>query len=230
MKKPPREVVIFAVGTAFIAAIWFLVRYRYLNLNSFAPASIRDYIQSYGDLAVIAYITAYVLNTISVIPPIAPLSLAAGLAFGAVKGAIYLMIGAMIGTSITFGLSRFFARGLAEKMIKGKFKSFDDKLRRNGFTTILFFRIIPLVPYEILNYASGLSNIRFRDYFLASFLGFIPGVVIAALFGGSLGEVGSVKDLLSLRFLTAAVLIIIIFMLPVLFKRARKGERGGRSR
>lgn len=216
------------LGAAIVAGVWWIVKCQCVNLKALTPASMRDYVQSYGNFAVVVYITAYVLNTISVVPPIAPLSLTSGLAFGAGLGAVYLMIGAMIGTSTTFFISRFFGRALVEKALKGKFKDLDQKLERNGFMTVLFFRVVPLVPYEVLNYFCGLSKIKFRDYFWATFLGLIPGVVIAAFFGGSLGEINSIKDILSPKFMAAIGLMVLIIAVPTLYKiigKSKKGER-----
>ncbi len=216
-----------AIGIALVLGIWWLVKCQCINLNSFTPRAMRDYIQGFGRLAAVVYVIAYVLNTVSIIPPIAPLSLSAGLAFGSVWGAIYLMLAAMIGTSLTFTISRFFGRSLIDRLLKGKFKNLDEKLEKNGFMTILFFRVIPLVPYEVLNYASGLSKIKFKDYFLATFLGLIPGVVIAAFFGGSLGEVKGIRDLVTPKFLISVGLMALIIAVPVIYQviKKRRGKK-----
>lgn len=210
-----------AIGLLIVAGIWWLVACRCLKLNSLTPASIRDYIRSFGSLAALVYVLAYALNTVSVFPPIAALSLAAGLAFGALRGALLLMAGAMLGTSLTFMLSRFAGRRLVEGILKGRLAALDDKLKKNGFVTVLFFRVIPLLPYEVLNYICGLSKIKFRDYFIASFIGFIPGVVVAAFFGGSLGEISSFKDILAPKFLIAAGLMLVVIAVPLIYKLTR---------
>lgn len=210
------------IGILIVCGIWWVVKCQCINLSSLTPASIRDYIQSFGKLAALVYIVAYALNTVSIFPPIAPLSLTSGLAFGAVYGALYLMIAAMIGTSMTFMISRFFGRGLAERILKGKFKDLDEKLEKNGFITVLFFRVIPLVPYEVLNYAAGLSKIKFRDYSLATFLGLIPGVIVAAFFGGSLGEIKSFKDIFAPKFLIAVGLMALIISVPAIYQIVKK--------
>lgn len=215
------------IGLVVIIGIWWLIKCQCINIKNLNPVSIRDYIQSFGKLSVLVYVLAYTLNTISVFPPIAPLSLTAGLAFGAVWGAIYLMLSALIGTSITFMLSRFFVRDLIEKILKGKLKNLDEKLQRNGFFTILFFRVIPLVPYEILNYAPGLSKIKFKDYFFATLLGLIPGVVIAAFFGGSLGEISSLKDIFTLKFLIAIGLMVLVIAIPAIYQLIKKKRDEG---
>jgi len=219
------------VGLTIVAGVWWLVRCQCINLPSLSPASLRDFIQSFGSLAVIVYILAYASNTISIMPPIAALSLTAGLAFGEVWGAVYLMVGALLGTSATFTISRYFGRSLVDRMLKGKFKNLDEKLAKNGFMTILFFRVVPLVPYEVLNYAAGLSKIKFKDYFLATLLGLIPGVVISAFFGGSLGEIQSFKDIFAPKFLIAIGLMVLIIAVPAAYQliKAWFGENKNRE-
>jgi uncharacterized membrane protein YdjX (TVP38/TMEM64 family) len=221
-KKLLKNLVKLAIGILIIGAVWWMISCQCLNIGKLTPASARDYIQGFGILAVPIYIAAYALNTISLVPPIAILSLTAGLAFGKVWGAVYLMIGAMLGTSATFCISRFFARSLVENMLKGKGERLDDQLSKKGFITVLFFRIVPLVPYEVLNYACGLSKMRFRDYFLATFLGLIPGVIISAFFGGSLGEIKNVHDIFSPKFLVALGLMLGIIAIPVLYQTMKR--------
>ena len=192
-----------------------------MHLESLTPASARDYIRGFGDLAGVVYVMAYALNTISILPPIAILSLAAGLAFGKIWGSILLMAGAMLGTGATFFISRFFARGFIERILRGKFKDLDDKLGKRGFMTVLFFRVVPIIPYEALNYASGLSKIKYRDYALASFLGFIPGIAISVFFGDTLGRAKQLRDLFSFRFLIAALALIILILIPLIYRRLK---------
>lgn len=221
-KKILKNIIKLLIGISVVIGIWWLVKCQCVNLKAIAPAAIRDYIQGFGRLAAVVYIMAYALNTISLIPPIAALSLTAGLAFGKFWGAVYLMTGAMIGTSSTFFISRFFGRGLVERLLKGKFKQLDDLLERKGFVTVLFFRVIPIIPYEVLNYAVGLSKMKFRNYFFATLLGLIPGVIIAAFFGGTLGEVKSIKDLLSPQFMAASTALILVIAIPVIYQYIKK--------
>lgn len=212
----------FLIGILIVVGIWWLVKCQCVSIEAFTPAALRDYIQGFGRVAPLVYILAYALNTVSVVPPIAGLSLAAGLAFGHFWGAIYLMVAALIGTSFTFLISRFFGRNMVERLLKGRFKKLDQSLARRGFVTVLFFRVVPIIPYEILNYAGGLSKIRFKDYFLATLLGLVPGVIIAAFFGGSLGEVKGLRDLLSAKFISASIALIAIILVPLIYQQIKK--------
>jgi len=205
-----------------VFAVWWIVQCQCVNLKAITPAAIRDYIRGFGLWAPLVYCLAYAFNTILIVPPIALLSLSAGLVFGKIWGAIFLMTGAVIGTSGTFFLSRLFGRALVEKIMRGRLKDLDDLLEKRGFLTILFFRVIPLVPYEVLNYASGLSKIKFRDYFFATCVGLIPGVIISAFFGGALGDLRSFKDILSFKFILAFAALLLVIVIPVIYKSLKK--------
>ncbi|MDD5408720.1 MAG: TVP38/TMEM64 family protein [Candidatus Omnitrophica bacterium] len=226
-KKIVKNIIIALAVILVVLAAWWFFKCQCVNLNGLTPAAFRDYLRGFGRWAPVIFISAYALDTVLMVPPIGALSLAAGLAFGRFWGAVILMAGAMLGTSITFFISRLSGRALFERIIKGKLKNLDELLEKKGFVTILFFRIIPLVPYEALNYASGISKIKFKDYFLATFLGLIPGVIISAFFGGSLGEIGSFKDIFAPKFLIAAGLLIVIIAIPAVYKAIKKrpGEK-----
>ncbi len=153
---------------------------------SFNPDAIRGWIGQFGALGPVVYVFLYALNTVTLLPPIGILSLTAGLAFGPLVGFVAIMAGAMIGTSATFFISRRLGRSFVDQWLKGKFKSLDERLGQRGFQTVFFFRMVPLVPYEPLNYVSGLSKITFRDYAGATVLGLIPGAAASAFLGDAL--------------------------------------------
>jgi len=226
-KKILKNLIKLIIGVFVVSVIWYFVKCQCINFAALTPAAIRDYIQSFGQFAVTIYIAAYTLNTISIVPPIAILSLTAGLAFGKVWGAVYLMTGAMLGTTATFFISRIFGRGLVERFLKGKFKALDDGLAKKGFLTVLFFRIVPILPYEVLNYVCGLSKMKFKDYFLATFLGLIPGVIISAFFGGTIGNIKSLKDLFSIELVIALGLLGLLIIIPVIYQyiKRKKGKK-----
>ncbi|MBI1953874.1 MAG: TVP38/TMEM64 family protein [Candidatus Omnitrophica bacterium] len=180
------------------------------------PDTLRLWISQFGVMAPFLYVALYAANTVTLLPPIGILSLSAGLAFGPAIGFLAIMAGAMIGTSLTFLLGRRLGRGFVERRLKGRFKSLDEALERNGFATVLFFRIVPIVPYEVLNYGSGLSKIPFRDYGLATFLGLIPGAAVAAFFGDSLTQPFSPK------FIAAIAAMAMMIAIPTLYLRVRR--------
>jgi len=188
-------------------------------MNIMNPDLFRHWISQFGPAGPFLYILLYAANTVTLLPPIGILSLAAGLAFGPLIGFVSIMAGAMLGTALTFMISRRLGRGFVEKRLKGRFKSLDEKLGSKGFATVLFFRLVPIVPYEPLNYMSGLSKIRFRDYWLATFLGILPGAAISAFFGGSLSKP------FSPRFIAAAGALLALIAVPAVYLKVRRKER-----
>ena len=229
--KVAKNLIKIILGILLILGIAWMIKCACINLKSLSPASIRDYIQGFGRFAAIVYVLAYTLNTVSLLPPIGFLSLSAGLAFGKVWGAILLLLGASLGSSCTFFIARFFGRQAVEKLLRGRFSGLDESLAKKGFVTVLFFRLIPIVPYEALNYIPGLSKIKFRSYFFASLIGFIPGVFVSAFFGGELGGVRRFKDVLSFKFLLALIAFIVMVCVPIVYqylKNKRKGKEAER--
>lgn len=225
-KKILGNVAKLLIGILLIAGVWYLVRCQCVNFETLSPAVMRDYIQGFGPLAPAAYVTAYILNTIAIFPPIGFLTIAGGLAFGKIWGFIYVMTGCIIGTACTFWISRFFGRKLIEKIIKGRFRRLDEKLEKHGFATVAMLRML-YFPYEILNYVSGLSKIKFRDYFFGTFVGLIPGVAISTIFGGAIGSIKKFQDFFTAEFLAAAGLFVAALSIPLiheLYKRRKKGN------
>lgn len=220
-----KNLIKLALGAILVAAAWWIVKCGRVDLSFFTPSAARDYIRGFGKPAAAVYIFLYALNTVSILPPIGILSLSAGLIFGKVWGAVFLMAAALLGTSCTFFISRFLGRSLVEKLLRGKAKGLDEQLAKKGFVTVLFFRLVPLVPYEALNYVSGLSKIKFRHYFLATSLGIIPGVIISAFFGGALGDVKSLKGLFTFKFMAAALAIAAVICVPFIYRRIKKKKR-----
>jgi uncharacterized membrane protein YdjX (TVP38/TMEM64 family) len=217
------------LGITILMLICWSVKAQFHNFRQFTPDLISKYLETFGKKAAIVYILAYALNTILPFPPLAILSLTAGLAFGKLWGAMYLMIGAIIGASFAFILSRSLAKRIIEKALKGKIKDFDEAMKTKGFVTVLFFRLVPIIPHEVLNYASGLTKISFRDYFFATLVGIIPGVIINAYFGGELGKIDSIRELISFKFIITAIVIIAIILTPVIYRLLSLKKRNGKT-
>ncbi len=126
------------------------------------------------------------------------LSLGAGFAFGVVEGTITVSLGSTCGAAVAFLAGRTFARGLVERKIRNhpRFLALDEAVAREGFKIVLLTRLSPVFPFTVLNYAFGLTRVRFRDYLLASWIGMLPGTVMY-VYLGSLA--GTLTDILSGR-------------------------------
>ena len=112
--------------------------------------------------------------------PVAVLALAGGVAFGLWQGALYTFIGAVVNCTLMFWMARRFGREKIEEMIEKRLApQWRDRLTklegREGFLLLIVLRLIPAVPYNLINYAFGLTGMRYPAYILASSLGIIPG-------------------------------------------------------
>ena len=112
--------------------------------------------------------------------PVAVLALAGGVAFGLWRGALYTFIGAVVNCSVMFWMARYLGRkqveDLMEKRLDPKWRDRLSKLEgKEGFALLVVLRLIPAVPYNLINYAFGLTGMRYPAYILASALGIIPG-------------------------------------------------------
>ena len=111
-------------------------------------------------------------------------------------------------------------RGFVEKLAKGRLKTFDDSAAEHGIQVMLFLRLVPLFPFNVLNYAAGLSKIRFMDYLIGTLVGIIPGTFAYVYLGSSL------TDILSWKFLSAVALFLVITVVITLIKRRKRKIAG----
>jgi uncharacterized membrane protein YdjX (TVP38/TMEM64 family) len=148
------------------------------------------------------------------------LTLAGGAIFGTFFGTLYNILASNLGATLAFFMARFLGRDFVGGFLKGgKLASFDDKVGEKGFQVIFRLRLIPLVPFNGLNFGAGFSKIRYRDYLFGSMLGMLPATFIYTYFADALlsGVTGASRQAF-LNLAIAAVLLIAISFLPALFK------------
>lgn len=168
------------------------------------------------------FIMIYAIGCLGALPG-AFLTLAGGAVFGVWPGALYNLAAANLGANLAFFMSRFLGRDFVEGLLKGKkLAKFDQKINEAGFKTIFRLRLIPLVPFNGLNFGAGLSSVKFRDYFLGTLFGMIPGCFIYTYFADSLmsGIEGAGRKA-NLNLAIAALLLIALSFLPAIFKKVK---------
>lgn len=150
------------------------------------PQTVRDFIDSFGPWAVIVYILLMALNTMTIMPPTLIMIVLSGVLFGPFIGGLALWTGLLLGSVGAFLIARFLAQDFVTARLGGRAARFNEQLMEKGFSVVFIARILGLPPYEIVNYASGLSKILFRDFLLATMLGSIPGAILFAVLGDRL--------------------------------------------
>ena len=150
------------------------------------------WIESLGYIGGIAFIATYILSTVVFIPATI-LTLGAGVVFGVVWGSLYVFVGATLGAIAAFLIGRYLARDWIGKKIEGnqKFVAIDQAVAHSGFKIVLLTRLSPLFPFNLLNYAFGITGVSFKEYALAS-IGMLPATVMYVYIGSIAGDVARI--------------------------------------
>ncbi|RKD21891.1 hypothetical protein BEP19_14650 [Ammoniphilus oxalaticus] len=186
-----------------------------IGMDVLTPERIRDFILSFGWLAPVLYVLIYTIRPLFLFPAII-LSLTGGMTFGPWWGTLLDLIGATLGSFLAFGLARKLGRETIQKWMGRRLTLWDQQLEQQGFKAIFLLRLIPLVPFDAVNYGAGLSKVRFRDYALATPFGIIPGAFAYNYLGHSLHAI------FSPTFYFAIILVVILAVVPFFFKRRQQ--------
>ncbi|MDP9410952.1 MAG: TVP38/TMEM64 family protein [Actinomycetota bacterium] len=186
---------------------------EYISLDGLN--SLRGWINGFGVVAPIVFIVVYVVATVAFLPG-APLSLLAGLVFGAVWGTLWTVIGATLGATLAFLIGRYAARGLVESWTADnpRIRKLDEGVEKHGWRMLLITRLVPLFPFNLQNYAYGLTRIGIGTYVLLTGTCIVPGVLVYTFAGGSLA---SARENLTRTFAylgVAAVVFVLISLIP----------------
>ncbi len=171
-----------ALGTLWLFVIGCAV-YYYATVG-ISVDSLRTYIDSLGIWSGLAFIVAYTIRPLVFFPASIMTPLSAFL-FGPFLGWIYAYIGSNFSATVAFFAGRYFGRSFIKDHDSAFVQKYDEKLRTAGFETVLTLRLIPLFPFDFVNYASGLSGITYVRYITATLLGVIPGLTAYIFLGGS---------------------------------------------
>ncbi len=174
--------VFFVLITAGLAAA-----FRWLPLQTYLT-DLLQWIQGLGWLGGVFIVVIYVVATVAFIPG-SLITLGTGYIYGVVWATVIVSIGSTIGAALAFLAGRFFARDFVHELIEDypTFRAVDSALEEESFKIVFLLRLVPILPFNVINYAFGLTNVSFWKYVLASWIGMIPGTIMYAYFG-SLAE------------------------------------------
>lgn len=182
-------------------------------------ATIDRWVSQARVLAPLVFIALYAALTVAMIPGTAS-TLASGLLFGPVRGTAYAVCGATLGATVAFLIGRALGRDGVRQLLGPRAPRIEAALDDTGFTAMLVLRLLPVVPFNALNYAAGVTGIRRRDYLAATVLGILPGTTAVATVGSSVTDPTSPLFLASVAA-GAAILIVSL----VLAHRRRSRSR-----
>ncbi|MBL8962336.1 MAG: TVP38/TMEM64 family protein [Gemmatimonadetes bacterium] len=201
------------------------------SVGGYVPA-FAAWVNGLGALGPIVFMLGYLVATVAFIPG-SLLTLAAGAIFGIARGTAFVFVAATAGATAAFLVSRYLARGMVEKRIAGnpKFASIDRAIASQGRRIVFLLRLSPVFPFNLLNYALGLTRVRLGDYVTAS-IGMLPGTLLYVYYGKLAGDVAALaggaappKDA-GYYAVLALGLVATIAVTTVVTRLARKALKG----
>jgi uncharacterized membrane protein YdjX (TVP38/TMEM64 family) len=184
--------------------------------------TIKAFVQSFGVYAPLIFIVLFTFAPLIFFPD-GILALAGGLIFGFGWGSVYIIIGALCGGTLSFYLARTYGKKMHEKLANEKVINFHKGVQNHGFTMILLLRLVPLVPFNIISYSAGFSTIRYGDFFFATLLGMLPGVLVYANIGAQSLSLGS-RDFWIAVILMGALIVVSLLLKGLVKKRLKRYE------
>ncbi len=180
-----------------------------------SPAALQDAFAGSGPLGALAFAAVDAVLTVGLVPG-SVLTISAGVIYGPVIGSLVAIAGALAGATAAFALARRATASSVQQVQGARAQRVQQRVREHGLLAILALRLIPLVPFNVLNYLAGVSAIRARDYLIGTAVGIIPGAVAFATLGASAGDPSSPT------FIAAATLAVALTAAGALMARLRR--------
>lgn len=154
-------------------------------LGGLEPDQVQDWLARAGFWAPLLYILLYTLGTLLLLPS-TPLNLSGGALFGVAWGTLWTTLAALLAAVVAFAFARTIGRDWTARRFRGRWEAIDRELAQGGLYYMTAIRLLPLIPYGLVNFAAGLTSIRGRDYLLGTALGTVPGILPFVMMGAGL--------------------------------------------
>ena len=201
-----------------IAGIATVIIYR----DQLDAAVLESWINDAGLLGPLVFMLVYIIGTVFFFPG-SVLTLAGGALFGPIYGTFYNLTGATIGAAISFLIARYLLSDYVEQKTGGRMKQLKEGVENEGWRFIAFVRLVPLFPFNVLNYALGLTRIKFWHYVIASYICMLPGGLAYTYFGYIGKEAATGGEGLIQKGLMALALVAVIIFIPRFISALRQG-------
>jgi len=187
---------------------------------------LRGWINSLGPLGTIAFILIYAAATVAALPG-SVFSVIAAALFGPFLGVGVVIVGATLGASLAFLVSRYFARKAIEGWLADneKFRKLDDLTERHGDIIVAITRLVPIFPFNLLNYGFGLTKVHFRTYVMWSAVCMLPGTVLYVVGSAAILEALAQGRVPWILVVIVAMILAIIILLTRLARKRLKEDK-----
>lgn len=173
------------VSIIFLAAVITLLIIYWIYGDNWNFDQAQNYLKSFGIWAPIVFIIIFTLGTIFI--PSTPFMIVGGALFGFVFGLVYSIIGGMISAIIVFYVARNLNKSDVEKILQSKYlkplEKYNGRLESGGMLDLVFLRLLPIMPFNVLNIIMGVSKINLRNYISGTLIGFLPNNALTIYLG-----------------------------------------------
>jgi uncharacterized membrane protein YdjX (TVP38/TMEM64 family) len=185
-------------------------------------AALQQWMEQAGAAAPLLFMLIYAIGAVFFLPG-SVLTLAGGALFGPVLGTLYNLTGATIGAMLAFLIARYLASDWAEQKSGGHLKRLKEGVESEGWRFVAFVRLVPLFPFNLLNYALGLTRIRLSHYLIATYVCMLPGAFAYTYLGYAGREAVAGGSGLVQKGLLALALLAAVAFLPRIISHFRQG-------
>ncbi len=190
--------------------------------DSLDAAALTGFMDGMGALAPVVFVLVYILATVFFAPG-SVLTLAGGALFGPVLGTVYNITGATLGAAVAFYVARYLASDWVEQKTGGRLRQLKDGVEQEGWRFVAFVRLVPLFPFNLLNYALGLTRIDFIAFLWATYVFMLPGAIAYTYLGYAGKEAIAGGEGLIQKGLLALALLALVAFIPRIVARLRQG-------
>ncbi|RQD76559.1 VTT domain-containing protein [Desulfonatronospira sp. MSAO_Bac3] len=212
MSKNLTKLLILAVIASIVAAYFLLDIHAHLTLDNIraSRAEFETLLEERFLTVLGIYLLVYMVVVSLSLPGALPLGLLAGAMFGAITGTIIVSFASTIGATMACFLSRYLLRDWVKSRFSGFIEAVDRGVQKEGALYLFTMRMIPVIPFFIINLAMGITSIRLRTFFWVSQLGMLPGTFVFVNAGSHLGRIQSTEDIFSPGLIISLALIGIL--------------------
>lgn len=181
----------------------------------------QHWFKSFGAIGYFIYIGIYSLASVFMLPG-AVLTIAAGIAYGPIIGSILALIGATCGATLSFLVAKYLMRDTIKAIMGNNilYEKIDNGFKVNGSSFLILTRLVPIFPFNLQNYAYGLTSIKTSTYIFWTFVCMMPGAFIYAYMAGEIVVQGISPNIL-IKFTIAGILLFIISLIPKYIAKKR---------
>lgn len=222
-QKTKNQIALFLLlfPAAAIGALYFLDFFDYLRFENLKNEHFRlkEFYTAKPFLTIGIYFLVYIFISSFSLPFTALMTLIGGFIFGIFFGVLLSSVASVLGATFSFLISRFFLYNFVNQKLKRRFRKVFNSFNKEGPYYLFTLRLVPMVPFFLVNILMSLTNIKTRVFFVISWIAMLPGTIVYAYAGRQLSQIERLNDILSFNILSS---LAFLGLFPLIAKKTVK--------